>query len=80
MKSVGYATFSIFGMKILIAGGSTGTGSVFNKRIAKPIYMNIAEVQADLSIGIQSFQNSFVFQSDAALNDFVNSDWAFGGK
>ena len=79
-KSVGYATFSNFGMKILIAGGGTGSGVVIQKDGAKPVYMNMAEVQAGLGLGIKSFQNIFVFQTKAALNDFVNSGWTFGGQ
>jgi lipid-binding SYLF domain-containing protein len=79
-KSAGYATFSNFGMKILIAGGGTGTGVVINKESKKPIFMNMAEVQAGLGLGIKSFQNIFVFQTQAALNDFVNSGWTFGGQ
>ena len=79
-KSIGYATFSTFGMKILIAGGGTGSGVVMHKDGAKPVYMNMAEVQAGLGIGIKSFQNIFVFQTQTALNDFVNSGWTFGGQ
>ena len=79
-KSVGYATFSNFGMKILIAGGGSGTGVVINKFNSKPIYMNMAEVQAGLGFGLKSFQNIFIFQNEAALNDFVNSGWIFGGQ
>lgn len=79
-KSVGYATFSNFGMKILIAGGGTGSGVVIQKGGTKPIYMSMAEVQAGLGFGIKSFQNIFVFQTQAALNDFVNSGWTFGGQ
>lgn len=78
-KGVAYATFSNFGMKILIAGGGTGSGVVIPKN-GKPIYMNMAEVQAGLGLGIKSFQNIFVFQTEAALNDFVNSGWTFGGQ
>jgi lipid-binding SYLF domain-containing protein len=79
-KSAGYATFSNFGMKILIAGGGSGSGVVINKMSSKPTYMNMAEVQAGLGLGIKSFQNIFIFQSEAALNDFVNSGWTFGGQ
>lgn len=79
-KSVAYATFSNFGMKILIAGGGTGSGVVIQKDGAKAIYMNMAEVQAGLGLGIKSFQNIFVFQTQAAMNDFVNSGWTFGGQ
>lgn len=79
-KSAGYATFSNFGMKILIAGGGSGSGVVINKQNSKPIFMNMAEVQAGLGLGIKSFQNIFIFQTEAALNDFVNSGWTFGGQ
>ena len=79
-KSAGYATFSNFGMKILIAGGGSGTGVVINKFNSKPIYMNMAEVQAGLGFGLKSFQNIFIFQNETALNDFVNSGWTFGGQ
>jgi lipid-binding SYLF domain-containing protein len=79
-KSVGYATFSNFGMKILIAGGGTGSGVVIDKSSNKRIYMNMAEVQAGLGIGIKSFQNIFVFETEAAMNDFINSGWTFGGQ
>jgi lipid-binding SYLF domain-containing protein len=79
-KSAGYATFSNFGMKILIAGGGSGSGVVMNKFNSKPIYMNMAEVQAGLGFGLKSFQNIFIFQTEAALNDFVNSGWTFGGQ
>ena len=78
-KSAGYGTFSNFGMKILIAGGGTGSGVVISKD-KKPVYMNMAEVQAGLGLGIKSFQNIFVFQTEAAMNDFINSGWTFGGQ
>jgi len=79
-KSAGYATFSNFGMKILIAGGGTGSGVVINKATKKPVFMNMAEVQAGLGLGIKSFQNIFVFENTAAMNDFINSGWTFGGQ
>ena len=79
-KSVGYATFSNFGMKILIAGGGTGSGVVIDKSAKKPIFMDMAEVQAGLGFGIKSFQNIFVFETKAAMNDFINSGWTFGGQ
>ena len=79
-KSVGYATFSNFGMKILIAGGGTGSGVVIDKTTKKPVFMNMAEVQAGLGLGIKSFQNIFVFETTSAMNDFINSGWTFGGQ
>lgn len=79
-NAYGYATFSNFGMKILIAGGGSGSGVVMSKGLIKPIFMNMAEVQAGVGIGIKSFQNIFVFQNAAALNNFIDSGWTFGGQ
>lgn len=78
-KSVGYATFSNFGMKILIAGGGSGTGVVM-RQDAKPVYMKMVEVQAGLGMGVKSFSVIFVFETDKALNSFINSGWEFGGQ
>jgi lipid-binding SYLF domain-containing protein len=79
-KSAGYATFSNFGMKILIAGGGSGSGVVLRTGAEKPIYMKMLEVQAGLGMGVKSFSVIFVFENERALNSFVNSGWEFGGQ
>ena len=79
-KSVGYATFSNFGMKIFIAGGSSGSGVVMRKTNQKPVFMKMVEVQAGLGVGIKSFSVIFVFETEKALNSFINSGWEFGGQ
>ena len=79
-KSAGYATFSNFGMKIFIAGGGSGSGVVMRKGDGKPTFMKMVEVQAGLGIGVKSFTVVFVFESEQALNSFINSGWEFGGQ
>lgn len=79
-KSAGYATFSNFGMKILIAGGGSGSGVVMNKANPKPVFMKMVEVQAGLGVGIKSFSVIFVFETEKALQSFINSGWEFGGQ
>lgn len=79
-KSAGYATFSNFGMKIFIAGGGSGSGVVMRKSNAKPVFMKMVEVQAGLGVGIKSFTVVFVFETEKALNSFINSGWEFGGQ
>lgn len=78
-KSYGYATFSNFGMKIFLAGGGTGKGIVFPKN-GKPIYMDMAEIQAGLGFGIKQFEVVFIFETKEALDSFVNQGWEFGGQ
>lgn len=79
-KSPGYAVFSNFGMKIFIAGGGSGKGAVYQANPKKIVYMDMVEVQAGLGMGITSFQMVYVFQTTAAMNDFINSGWTFGGQ
>jgi lipid-binding SYLF domain-containing protein len=79
-KSAGYATFSNFGMKIFLAGGGSGSGVVMRQNGDRPVYMKMVEVQAGLGVGIKSFSVIFVFETDKALNSFINSGWEFGGQ
>jgi lipid-binding SYLF domain-containing protein len=78
--AAGYATFSNFGMKILFAGGGSGGGMAVDNKTKKTTYMKMVEVQAGLGMGIKKFRVVFVFDTQKALNDFVNSGWEFGGQ
>ena len=79
-KSAGYATFSNFGMKIFIAGGGSGSGVVIRKNNTKPVFMKMVEVQAGLGVGVKSFTVIFAFETEKAMNSFINSGWTFGGQ
>src|SRR5690242_11222230 len=47
-SAAGYAAFSNFGMKILLAGSGTGKGIAVNNKTKAVTYMKMAEVQAGL--------------------------------
>jgi hypothetical protein len=47
-NAAGYAVFSNFGVKILVAGGGSGTGIALDNKTKKETYMKMAEVQAGL--------------------------------
>ncbi len=79
-SAAGYAAFSNFGMKILVAGGGSGKGMAVNNKTKAATYMKMAELQAGLGMGIKKFQVVWVFETEAALNNFVNSGWEFGGQ
>jgi lipid-binding SYLF domain-containing protein len=78
--AAGYAVFSNFGMKIFVAGGGSGSGMAVDNKTKKATYMKMVEVQAGLGMGIKKFRVVFVFDTQKALNDFVNSGWEFGGQ
>ena len=79
-KSAGYAAFSNFGMKILLAGSGTGKGIAVNNKTKATTYMKMAELQAGLGFGIKKFQLLWVFDNEQALNTFVNSGWEIGAQ
>jgi len=79
-SAAGYAAFSNFGMKILVAGGGSGEGVAVNNKSKATTYMKMAEVQAGLGFGVKKFQLVWVFDTEKALNDFVNSGWEFSGQ
>ena len=78
--AAGYAVFSNWGMKILLAGGGSGKGVAINRKSGAETFMKMAEVQAGLGIGIKTFNLVWVFQTQEAFNQFVNSGWEFGGQ
>jgi lipid-binding SYLF domain-containing protein len=80
MKAAGYAVFSNFGMKILVAGGGSGKGVAVNNKTKSEIFMKMAEIQAGLGFGAKKFQLVWVFGTEKALDQFVNSGWELGGQ
>ena len=42
--------------------------------------MKMAELQAGLGFGVKKFQLVWVFDSEQALNKFVNSGWEIGAQ
>ena len=79
-KSAGYAVFSNFGMKIFFIGSGKGEGLVVNNKTNKETFIKMIEGQVGLGLGAKKFRQVWVFKSQKALNDFVNSGWEFGGQ
>jgi len=79
-NAAGYGVFSTFGIKIFFAGGGTGKGFVHNNRTKRFTYMRMVQVQGGLGFGASKDRIIWVFETQKALSDFVNSGWDFGGK
>lgn len=79
-KAAGYAVFSNFGMKILVAGGGSGTGMAIDNKSRKETFMKMAEIQAGLGFGVKKFRLVWVFEKKSDLDRFVNSGWELGAQ
>jgi len=78
--AAGYAVFSNFGMKILFAGGGSGTGLAVSSKPKQETFMKMVEVQAGLGFGAKKFRLVWVFEKQADLDKFINSGWELGGQ
>ena len=79
-NAAGYAVFSNFGMKILVAGGGTGKGLAVNNATQREVFMRMAEVQAGLGFGVKNFRVVWVFGTQQAFDDFVDNGYQLGGQ
>lgn len=79
-SAAGYAVFSNFGMKILVAGGGSGKGIVVDNKTKKETFMKMAEIQAGLGFGVKKFRLVWIFEKKSDLDKFINSGWELGGQ
>jgi lipid-binding SYLF domain-containing protein len=79
-NAAGYAVFSNFGMKILVAGGGKGGGIAVNNKTKQETFMKMAEVQAGVGMGVKKFRQVWVFESQKAFDDFVQAGWQAGAQ
>ncbi len=79
-SAAGYAVFSNFGIKILVAGGGSGAGVAVVNNSGQETFMKMAEVQAGLGFGVKKFRLIWVFVNQADLDSFINSGWEIGAQ
>jgi lipid-binding SYLF domain-containing protein len=78
--AAGSGVFSVMGVKIFFAGGTTGKGLVHDNRTHRDTFMRMVQAQAGLGFGAVKDRIIWVFETHSALKDFINSGWDFGGK
>jgi lipid-binding SYLF domain-containing protein len=79
-KAAGYAVFSNFGVKVLVAGGGSGRGIVIDNKTKQETFMKMAEVQAGLGFGVKNFRLIWVFEKKSDLDRFIKSGWEIGAQ
>ena len=79
-KAAGYGVFSNFGFKILFMGSSNGEGIVVDNVTKREIFIKMFELSPGFGFGAQKFSCVLLFETQAALDSFVNSGWEFGGN
>lgn len=79
-KAYGYAAFANMGVKILVTGSGKGKGVAVINKTKTETFMKMLELQAGLGFGVSKFSLVFVFETEKAFRNFVDSGWQFGGE
>jgi len=79
-RSVGYAVFASKGMKVLVAGGTSGKGMLVERKTGRTTYMEMAQANVGLGFGVQDARLIFVFENQEAINQFGKQGWDFSGQ
>ena len=71
--AAGYAVFKSFGTNLLIVSTASGAGVATSK--SQKTYMKMISAGGGLGVGVKDFRVIFVFATDDAFNNFLNSGW-----
>lgn len=77
-EAAGYAVFSDISTKIFMAGGGGGKGVAVNRITGNPTYMMMVSVSAGLGMGISKSHLVWVFETQEAYDNFVNTGVELG--
>jgi len=74
-NSYGYATFTNFGVNLIILSAEGGTGLAYNNKTKKYTYMDMASGGLGFGLGVKDFRAIFLFENKKVFDDFINSGW-----
>ena len=74
-RSYGYATFTNFGVNLILFSAEGGKGLAYNNKTKKYTYMNMASGGVGLGIGVKDFRAIFLFKDKEVFDNFVESGW-----
>jgi lipid-binding SYLF domain-containing protein len=79
-KAAGYAVFKSFGTNLLVVSTASGAGVATSNQTKQETFMKMISGGAGLGIGAKDFRIIFVFGTDKALAQFLDSGWSGSGQ
>ena len=75
-KSAGYAVFDNMGTNLFVLSTARGSGLAVDTSSKQETFMKMVSAGAGLGIGVKNYSVIFVFETDKAYNNFLNSGWS----
>jgi lipid-binding SYLF domain-containing protein len=79
-KAAGYAVFDNMGTHILLISTARGSGIAVNNKTKQETFMKMISGGAGPGMGVKDYRAVFVFGTDQALTQFLDSGWSGSGQ
>lgn len=76
-SAAGHGVFSTIGTNLILVSTGGGFGVVYDDE-GNETFMRMGEVGVGLGLGVKDFRAVFVFETEEAVEEFVENGWAFG--
>ena len=80
LDSVAVAAFSSTGINLFLFATQRGGGIVRETKSGNETFMRMFSLGGGLGLGVKSFKVIFVFHTQSAYDNFLNSGWDFSGS
>jgi lipid-binding SYLF domain-containing protein len=75
-RSAGYAVFNNMGTHLFLVSTARGAGLAVNSKTKQDTFMKMISAGAGLGVGVKGYRVIFVFDTEQALANFLDSGWA----
>jgi lipid-binding SYLF domain-containing protein len=75
-KSAGYAVFNNMGTNLFLLSTARGAGIAFKTKTKQETFMKMISAGAGLGLGVKDYRVIFVFETDKAFKEFLDSGWS----
>ena len=75
-KSAGYAVFNNMGTNLFLLSTARGSGIALNSKTKQETFMKMISAGAGLGLGVKDYRVIFVFETDKAFKEFLDSGWS----
>ena len=75
-KAAGYAVFKNFGTNLLVVSTGERQGIAANNQTKQETFMKMISGGAGLGVGVKDFRVIFVFETEKAFDEFLDSGWS----
>jgi len=79
-KSAGYAVFNNMGTNLFLVSTARGAGVAVNSKTRQDTFMKMISAGAGLGVGVKNYRVVFVFETEKALANFLDSGWSGSGQ